>query len=172
MTDLEDLTGGCDCGQMRYRMHRAPMFVNCCHCSWCQRETGSAFAVNAMIETDELTCTAGTPDLVETPSESGLGQQIARCPHCRVALWSHYASAGPIIAFVRVGTLDAPERCPPDAHIFTRSRLPWVPLPADVPAFEIFYEREKLWPAASLARRAALLPRIAAYRAQRGLPPL
>lgn len=154
--------GGCDCRALRYRLESAPLFVHCCHCRWCQRETGSAFALNAMIEAERLTLLAGTPELVHTPSASGQGQLIARCPGCRLALWSHYAGAGRAVAFVRVGTLDEPDRLPPDIRIFTASRQPWLRLPEDgVPVMPGYYDREQQWPAQSLARRAALLRRIA-----------
>ena len=149
------MEGHCTCGKVRYRVEAPPLFTHCCHCSWCQRETGSAFAVNAMIETDRLTVTGGVEEVV-TPSASGKGQVIARCPACRVALWSHYAGAGRKIAFVRVGTLERPADCPPDVHIFTSTKLPWVALPDGVPAFAEFYRRSELWPKASLERRAAL----------------
>ncbi len=151
------LDGGCDCRGVRYRLQTRPLFVHGCHCRWCQRETGSAFAINAMIETDRLALLAGAPTLVDTPSQSGAGQLIARCPTCWVALWSHYAGAGRAVAFVRVGTLDDPDRLPPDIHIFTASKQPWVVLPPGVPAVPEYYERERHWPADSLARRAALL---------------
>ncbi len=149
--------GGCDCRQVRYRMHTRPLFVHCCHCRWCQRETGSAFVLNAMIEADRVTLLAGEPVLIDTPSASGQGQKIARCPRCWVALWSHYAGAGPKVRFVRVGTLDNPDLLPPDIHIFTASRQPWVVLPPGTPAVPEYYERDRFWPAESLARRAALL---------------
>ena len=158
------LEGGCDCKAVRYRMETAPLFVNCCHCRWCQRETGSAFALNAMIESDRVTLLGAEPEMVDTPSESGRGQKIARCPVCRVALWSHYSGSGPLTRFVRVGTLDNPDCLPPDAHIFTASRQPWVVLPAGTPAFEVYYDMDKLWPAESLARRRVLAPQIKAYQ--------
>ena len=115
-----------------------------------------------MIETDRVTLQAGEPEFVDTPSESGKGQQIARCPKCRIALWSHYAGAGSHVAFVRVGTLDDPDQLPPDIHIFTASKQPWVILPPDTPAVPEYYDRKKYWPSESLARREALLARIAA----------
>jgi len=149
--------GGCDCRAVRYQLETPPLFVHCCHCRWCQRETGAAFALNAMIETRLVQILGDAPDLVDTPSASGKGQRIARCPHCRIAVWSHYAGAGPAVAFVRVGTLDDPDRLPPDIHIFTASKQPWVILPAETPAVPAYYERERYWPAASLARRRALL---------------
>ncbi|XHS78902.1 GFA family protein [Burkholderiaceae bacterium UC74_6] len=149
--------GGCDCGQVRYRLSSRPLFVHCCHCRWCQRESGSAFAINAMIEAERLQLLGGAPELIDTPSESGKGQLIARCPHCRIALWSHYSGNGRHVAFVRVGTLDDPDALPPDIHIFTRSKQAWVILPPAVPAVEVYYDRERYWPAESLARRQALL---------------
>jgi hypothetical protein len=162
MSDGFPAEGGCDCRAVRYRMQTRPLFVHCCHCRWCQRETGSAFVINAMIESDRLTLLAGEPVKVHTPSASGAGQQIFRCPTCWVALSSHYAGAGPSVSFVRVGTLDEPDRLPPDIHIFTASKQPWVLLPPDVPAVAEYYDREQHWPAESLARRAALHARLEA----------
>jgi hypothetical protein len=159
--------GGCDCRAVRFRLQTAPLFVNCCHCRWCQRESGAAFALNAMIEADRVINLGVEPEIVHTPSDSGLGQKIARCPTCRVAVWSHYAGSGPVVKFVRVGTLDNPDGLPPDAHIFTASKQPWVVLPAGTPAFAEYYDREALWPTESLARRQAILPLIEAYQASR-----
>jgi hypothetical protein len=149
------MEGGCTCGAVRYRLESAPMFVNCCHCRWCQRETGSAFVINAVIEADRVTLTKGAAEVIDTPSASGKGQKIARCPACHVALWSNYSGAGPNIRFVRVGTLDNPDACPPQAFVFTESKQPWVVLPPDIPAFPIFYDMKTLWPAESLTRRDA-----------------
>ncbi|NKF22611.1 GFA family protein [Solimonas marina] len=167
MTPWSALEGGCTCRAVRYRLDSAPLFVHCCHCRWCQRETGSAFALNAMIEADRVTVMTGTPQTIHTPSLSGLGQHIARCPHCQLALWSHYAGSGPCVRFVRVGTLDEPDRLPPDVHIFTASKQPWVILPPDTPAVSAYYDRDQLWPAASLERRRALQPKIDTWLAQR-----
>jgi hypothetical protein len=146
-------------------METAPLFVHCCHCRWCQRESGASFALNAMIEADRVTVLDAEPERVDTPSESGYGQQFARCPRCRIALWSHYAGGGPLIAFVRVGTLDLPDHLPPDIHIFTASKQPWVVIPPDTPAVPEYYEREKYWPVESLVRRQVLLPRIEQHQA-------
>jgi hypothetical protein len=154
MTDQRE--GGCACGAVRYRLSTGPMFVHCCHCTSCQTETGSAFVINALIESDRVETIAGAPEAVMTPSESGKGQQVWRCPTCRVALWSNYGGANDVLRFVRVGTLDAPGALPPDVHIFTRSKLPWVALPEGVPAFEAYYNSAELWPAASMERRKAL----------------
>lgn len=159
---LRPLDGGCSCGALRYRMTSEPLFVHCCHCRWCQRETSTAFALNALIESDRVQVLAGEFELVPTPSESGRGQKIARCPQCRVAVWSHYAGSGDAIRFVRVGTLDEPDRLPPDVHIFTASKQPWVILPPGTPAMPAHYERSALWPPQSLARRAVAMAAAAA----------
>ncbi|MEJ8859489.1 GFA family protein [Variovorax robiniae] len=159
------IEGGCDCRHVRYRVESEPLFVHCCHCRWCQRESGASFALNAMIEADRVTLLAAEPEVIDTPSESGEGQRIARCPKCRIAIWSHYAGAGPLVSFVRVGTLDNPDLLPPDVHIFTASKQPWVVIPVDVPAVPEFYDREELWPPESLLRRQVLLPLIERYKA-------
>ena len=151
------LQGGCDCGRVRYQLESAPLIVHCCHCRWCQRETGTAFALNALIESDRVELLAGPVDLVDTPSNSGQGQRIARCPTCRIALWSHYGG-NLQLSFVRVGSLDDPDAFPPDIHIFTLTRQPWVQLPAGVPAVAEYYSSSKMWPPESLGRRKALFP--------------
>lgn len=153
------MEGHCTCGEVRYRLDDTPLFTHCCHCTWCQRETGAAFALNAMIETAKLTVLAGRPVEVTIPSASGKGQTVLRCPTCQVALWSHYAGAGTAMAFVRVGTLDNPGALPPDIHIFTSTKLPWVVLPEAMPAVPEYYDRKAYWPEASLARRRAALGR-------------
>jgi hypothetical protein len=156
MTDAETFEGGCTCRAVRYRLTSRPLFVHCCHCRWCQRETGSAFALNAMIEADRVVLTAGAPERIQTPTLSGKGQGISRCPTCRVALWSNYAGAGEAIRFVRVGTLDEPDRLPPDIHIFTASKQPWVVIPPGARAVPEYYRASEVWPADALARRAAV----------------
>ena len=154
MTD--GLEGGCACGAVRYRLSSAPMFVHCCHCRDCQRQTGSAFVINALIETERIGLLAGDPAPFAMPTDSGRPHVIHRCPGCGTALWSDYGGR-PALRFVRVGTLDDPAALAPDVHIFTRSKLPWVELLEAVPAFEVYYDMHRLWPAASLERRRAIL---------------
>lgn len=156
-TDTSLNEGGCTCRFVRYRLTTRPLFVHCCHCRWCQRETGSAFVLNAMIEADRVLVLEGEPEAVHTPSQSGKGQKIWRCPRCRVAVWSNYAGAGDAVRFVRVGTLDEPDRMPPDIHIFTNSKQPWVVLPRGTPAVPEYYKTSEMWPKESLERRAALV---------------
>jgi hypothetical protein len=147
--------GGCACGAVRYRLTSDPLFTHCCHCLNCQRQTGSAFVINLLIEADRVELLAGDPQPVDVPRDDGSEQRIFRCPACQVAVFSLYTR--PEVRFVRGGTLDDPSGVRPDVHIFTRSKLPWVALPDSVPAFEVYYDTRALWPAASLERLDALL---------------
>jgi len=147
----DNLEGGCACGAVRYRLTSAPMFVHCCHCLDCQCQTGSAFVINAMIETDRIELLQGAPEPVGLPTDSGRPHDVYRCPRCQTAVWSDYGGR-PFLRFVRVGTLDDPSALEPDVHIYTRTKLAWVGLPAGVPAFEVFYDRDALWPAESKDR--------------------
>jgi len=153
--DFQAIEGGCTCRNLRYRMAAPPMFVHCCHCRWCQRETGSAFVLNAIVEADQIELLGGRVEVIDTPSESGRGQKIHRCPICKIALWSNYAGAGDSIYFVRVGTLDEPDLVAPDIHIFTSSKQSWFTLPTDVPTVPDFYRFKDHWPAESIDRYKA-----------------
>ena len=147
--------GGCSCGAVRYRLESEPLFVHCCHCLNCQRQTGSAFVINLLIEADRVELLAGEPQSVDVPRDDGSSQRIHRCPSCQVAVFSEYGR--PEILFVRGGTLDEPSGVEPDVHIYTRSKVPWVTLPDGVPSFEEYYDTKQLWPAASLERARAAL---------------
>jgi hypothetical protein len=149
------LEGGCACGSARYRLRTSPLFVHCCHCKDCQRQTGSAFVLNALIETDRVDRLGGETALFRMPTDSGSPHDVARCTACGTAVWSHYGGLTKL-SFIRVGTLDEPAALPPDVHIYTRSRLPWVSLPPGVPAFEAYYDSKTLWPPDKLARRRIL----------------
>ena len=154
MTDRLD--GGCACDRVRYRMGAKPMFVHCCHCKDCQRQTGTAFVLNALIEADRVELLSGAPTPTTMPTESGRPHIVFRCADCGTAVWSEYGGLTRL-RFVRVGTLDDPTALPPDVHIYTRSKLPWIALPAGVPAFEAYYSSREVWPADSMARRKAAL---------------
>jgi hypothetical protein len=153
------MEGGCTCRYVRYRLKGMPLIVHGCHCRWCQRETGGAFAINALYEAERVEHIAGEPEIIVTPSASGKGQKIARCPKCHVAIWSNYSGAGEAARFVRVGTLDDPDSLPPQIHIFTASKQPWFTLPAGAKAFAEYYDIDKEWPAESLERRRSMRER-------------
>jgi hypothetical protein len=147
--------GGCACGAVRYRLTSEPLFVHCCHCLNCQRQTGSAFVVNLLIEADRVELIAAEPQPVDVPRDDGSVQRIFRCPACQVAVYSEYGR--PEVRFVRGGTLDDPAGVEPDVHIFTKSKVRWVALPEGAPAFDVYYDSKTLWPAESLERlRAAI----------------
>ena len=153
MTETRE--GGCACGAVRYRLASEPLFVNCCHCLNCQRQTGSAFVINMLIEADRVELLAGEPHAADVPRDDGSTQPIHRCPDCRVAVYSEYGR--PEVLFVRAGTLDDPSGVVPDVHIYTRSKVPWVTLPEGAAAFDVYYDSKSLWPAASLERLRAVM---------------
>jgi hypothetical protein len=147
--------GGCACGAVRYRLASDPLFIHCCHCLNCQRQTGSAFVINLLIEADRVQLLSSEPQPFDVPRDDGSQQRIYRCPDCQVAVFSEYGR--PEVRFVRGGTLDEPSAFTPDVHIYTRSKLPWITLPDSAPAFEVYYDSRALWPAASLERLEAVL---------------
>ena len=154
--------GRCGCGAVRYRLTSDPLFVHCCHCLNCQRQTGSAFVINVLIEADRVELVSGAPQPVDVPRDRGDAQRIFRCPTCQVAVFSEYG--GPAVWFVRGGTLDEPSAVTPDVHIYTRSKVSWITLPDSVPAFDAFYDINELWPPASLERFEAAVSRWHAAR--------
>jgi hypothetical protein len=148
--------GGCSCGAVRYRLTTDPLFVHCCHCLNCQRQTGSGFVVNVLIEAERVEIVGEAPAAVDVPRDDGSAQEIFRCPDCQVAVYSRYGHPG--VYFIRAGTLDDPASVCPDVHIFARTKLPWVSLPEGVPSFQAYYDTDELWPADSLERVRALRP--------------
>lgn len=159
LPDIEAMSdkGSCFCGAVRFRLTSAPMFVHCCHCRDCQRQTGGAFAINAIIERNRVLLeeASAEPVAIDVPTESGRPHDIYRCPKCQTALWSDYGRRKTMV-FVRVSTLDRAHEIVPDVHIFTRSKVPWVRLPEEARVFDVYYDMKKEWPSDSLARRAAL----------------
>lgn len=151
------MNGGCTCGEIRYELTAAPLITHACHCTWCQRETGAAFAINAVIETANVRLLSGSPIDVLTPSLSGKGQIILRCPKCHVAVWSHYPTAGRKAAFIRAGTIDPPHTVTPDIHIFTSAKRPWVVLPPNALAVPEFYNPAEVWSPEASTRWSAMM---------------
>ncbi|MFM2282377.1 MAG: hypothetical protein RLZZ444_4608 [Pseudomonadota bacterium] len=146
--------GQCFCGEVRFRMHGKPMFIHCCHCTDCQRQTGSAFALNGMIETECLEITAGEPVATRMRTDSGYPHDIYRCDTCQTALWSDYGGRQ-WLRFVRITTLADGGDLVPDVHIYTRSKLPWVGLPASAQTFDGYYDAKTVWPPEAMARLKA-----------------
>ena len=147
-----DLEGGCACGAVRYRLTAPPLIVHTCHCRDCQKQTGSAFVLNMWIEKNCVDADHNLPKSLMLTAGSGKPHEVFYCGNCATRLWSKYHAAPGDTLLVRVGTLDHPEQVTPDVHIFTRSKLPWLQLPPDVPAFPAFYKIPEVWPAASQER--------------------
>jgi hypothetical protein len=160
------MEGGCTCGHIRYRLNGKPLIVHACHCTWCQRETGTAHAWNALYEADRVEHLKAEPEIVDTPSASGKGQRIARCPICKVAVWSNYPQAGAAVRFLRVGTMDDPSQCPPDIHIFTSSKQPWVTFGPDQKVVAEFYKLDDVWSDEAKERRRIMREKAKAVAAK------
>ena len=160
-TPNEFFTGGCTCGHVRYKMHSKPLIVHGCHCRLCQRQSGAAFAVNALVDASRVEITKGEVLEATVKSPSGMGQIIARCPKCQVAVWSNYlvfaGARGELVNFIRVGALDDPGQFPPDVHIYTSTKQPWVILHPDTQAVDEYYDTYETWPQESLERLEVLL---------------
>ena len=148
--------GGCSCGKAQYQVSGTPLFVHCCHCSYCQQQSGSAFAINALIESSNVKLMSGDTEVIQTPTPSGRGQKITRCENCKIALWSNYGGAGDAMSFVRVGTLVNPNVFPPNIHIYTSTKQDWVQLPKEIPVVGEYYNSRDFWPRKSLERVKAL----------------
>ncbi len=159
--------GGCTCGEVRYRALSMPLIVHACHCRWCQRQTGAPHALNAVFESDRIEVTRGAVEEVTVASPSGAGQIIARCPTCRIALWSNYLSSAlrEHLRFLRVGTLDNPDLMGPDVHIYTSAKMPWYVIPEGHLAVDEFYDLGATWSPESLARMAAWKDKVEALEA-------
>lgn len=146
---------GCGCGKVTYQMSSDPMFMHCCHCQECQRQTGSAYVLNAIIEADRISWNGKTTEhTLATPS--GKGQIITRCASCGTAVFSSYLVRLGKLKYIRVGTLDDPDLCPPTVQIFTASKPVWVPLNQDIPIFESFCEFKDVWPEEAYRRLLAI----------------
>ncbi len=148
--DFSPLDGRCTCGKVKFQLLNKPLIVHCCHCTWCQRETGASFALNAFIETHNVKLLQGETEIVPVPTSSTGGQKIVRCSSCKIALWSHYSGAGDVISLVRMGTLENPLK--PDIHIFTSTQQEWLKLSDDIPRVEEYYKKIDYWPAEHIER--------------------
>ncbi|MGF7168438.1 hypothetical protein FHS91_000093 [Sphingobium xanthum] len=162
MSDVVDMTGGCGCGAVRYRIDAPPIFVNNCHCTLYQRQTGSTSVVNAFLESEALTLLEGVLGEHVVKAGSGGDHVICRCTVCGTAMWSFYPRLGRLGLGLRVGTLDDPGQLRPDAVIFVAHKMPWTALPADIPHFETTYNPAELLPPERFSRLKVLIERRAA----------
>ena len=154
----EPLRGHCSCRTIEYELLAAPLMVHCCHCTYCQRETGAAFAVNLIIESSNLKLsTDAQPTKITVSTNSGTGQKIVRCPKCQVCVWAHYGGQDELLSFVKAGTLDRPNEIQEGVHIYTSTKMPWLELKGTkYPVFEESYQVDDVWPKESLERLNAI----------------
>jgi hypothetical protein len=153
---FEPLSGGCACGQVRYKVVGEPLFTHACHCSDCQRTTGSAFVLHTVIAKDDLEI-EGETKATTLPTGSGAGYDPHFCINCGTYIWCKYHFSAKGVIVIRSGTLDDTTLVEPQAHVFTRYKLPWMTLPTDVPVFEEFFDREKVYPKESFERWTELV---------------
>ncbi|MFT4560575.1 MAG: hypothetical protein ACI9BW_000309 [Gammaproteobacteria bacterium] len=145
------LSGGCVCGQVRYELKDGPLFVHACHCSDCQRATGSAFVVNLGVASSDFVI-EGKTSTVTNPTPSGSGYDAHFCPNCATVLWSKYHFIDLPILALRGGTLDDPNLAPPTYHVHTRRKQSWVVLPNDTQIFDEWFEPAEVWSKEALTK--------------------
>ena len=126
-------TGGCQCGKLRYELTQAPTLVYTCHCTDCQRLSGSAFSLGVALPETGFRLTAGEPRALQRVPDSGRINTRFVCPDC--ASWVYSQPRGGVIR-VRAGSLDDRSWLRPTRHIWTRSKQPWITLPATDEVFE------------------------------------
>lgn len=114
------LTGGCPCGAVRYAISAFPLFLYACHCTDCQRQSGSAFALNMPVATEAFRVVAGTPTGWRRLAPSGATVVSWFCGDCGGRINGERIGR-PELTVVRAGTLDDTSWLSPGAHFYTRS---------------------------------------------------
>ena len=128
-------TGGCQCGAIRYEVAGEPRQVVACHCTDCQRQSGSAFGMTMVVEVSAFRITAGTPRIYHSTSSTGRAKAGAFCPDCGTRIY-HQPQWRKGTISVKPGTLDDTTWLQPQIHIWTASKQPWVTIPEGVEAHE------------------------------------
>jgi len=123
--------GGCACGDIRYRLLDDPLEVHACHCTDCQRLTGSAFVLSMSIQRSSLERLRGEPARFDFENPEGIRKRNYLCPRCGSRLWGEPARF-PEIFSLRPSTLDDASWWEPTAHIWLASAQPWVSIPESV----------------------------------------
>jgi len=125
------LTGGCNCGAIRYSIETEPETVMVCHCSNCRRQSGSAFSVNLLVPSDKVDISGDAVHYFDRQTDSGNLLLRSFCGRCGSPICSR-RDLGAALTVIKVGTLDEPDRFAPTVQIWTDSALPWVKLDEDV----------------------------------------
>jgi hypothetical protein len=142
-----ELQGGCSCGDIRYQLSNAPLFVHACHCLNCQKFCNSAFGITAIVLQCDVALTEG--DLVQLVMPSGRSRW--QCASCGESIYVTSPSH-PATALLRPGSLDRVGGLTIDAHIWVKRKQDWISLPNKVPQFDEGYDRNEVWPQVSLER--------------------
>ncbi len=147
MTKNCQFSGGCSCGEVRYRLGNPPLFVHACHCLDCQKASGSAFGITTIVLESDLRFDQG-----KLVSERIAAHRTTfLCESCEDVIY-RTATNHPATALLRSRTLDDMRVLEINAHIWTKEKHAWLELPAHVPQFEEGYDRNKAWPQDSLER--------------------
>jgi hypothetical protein len=126
--------GGCNCRAVRYRIDGPPLSVAACHCTNCRRQSGSAYSVNIVVKASAVTVEGELASYLDHDTSSGHPVLREFCGTCGSPVRST-PQANPKIVVIKAGTADHPESLAPKLHIWTRTCLPWVDIPADMPSF-------------------------------------
>ena len=148
MENNEKLKGGCICGQVKYYITEKPLFTQACHCKDCKVLTGSSYVVNSSVLENTL-IVEGEVSSTELKAGSGASYKTYFCTKCGNYVYADYDSAVGRLT-VRTKTLDNSEKFPPQVHIFTKDKDPWLNLSEDVICFKEMYDQKKTWPEESL----------------------
>ncbi len=135
MTDDRPITGGCNCGAVRYTLAAPPLAVAACHCTSCRRQSGATYSVNLVVRADTMAVEGTLAQWADHDTESGKPVSRQFCATCGSPIRSVLGS-NPAILAVKAGTLDTPDAFAPGVHVWTASRVDWVSIPAGVPQFE------------------------------------
>ena len=147
------MTGGCQCGAIRYEIGGFPLLLYTCNCTDCQRQSGSAFALNMPVAVKDFRILKGEPRGWQHLSPKGTPVISRFCAECATRLYGERAGRAETIN-VRAGTLDDTSWMIPAAHFFMRSAQPWVEAEPDAQCFEtqpngwgsLLPEWQAMWP--------------------------
>ena len=122
---MQQLTGSCLCGALKYTCSSEPLFTAACHCKSCQKSTGSAFSVVVGVQRADVTIEGDTRTTYESLGDSGRPTYRHFCAQCGSTIMAEMA-ARPDLAFIAAGTLDHPEALVPQLHVYWRDHQIWL----------------------------------------------
>jgi hypothetical protein len=130
------IDGQCHCGHVRYEAEIDPDKVTICHCTDCQRLTGSAYRVTVTADSDKIKLTANPPKLYTKYGQNGRARLLSFCSECGSPLFSTGEGKDAARTGIRVGTINQRRELRPKRQIWCRSALPWINELEGVPGVE------------------------------------